>query len=126
MDFVTVYNGSGQDHVDRFDGKDYSFPSGGTVTVPAEAALHIFGMGLRDRQRQIVRLGWARTGADVPKAIERLDSFLFERAVMPEDDDPPKVSVARRIEKPTEVPAAQDALLNSVKSRTRSILQKAS
>jgi hypothetical protein len=120
---VTVYNGSGVDHSDRFDGKDYSFPAGESVVVPYDAAVHSFGMGLKDRTKQIIRLGWARTGADMPGALERLDKFLFE--VVHEEEEDAEPVVVNVIERPTIVPS-EDALINSVRGRTRAILQKAS
>jgi hypothetical protein len=120
---VIVYNGSGQPHNDRFDGKDYSFPAGESVVVPVDAAIHIFGMGMQDRSKKVIRLGWAFTGADMPAALERLDTFLFEACHEEEEDAPPQVVNA--IERPTIVPK-DDALLSSVRGRTRAILQKAS
>jgi len=121
---ITVYNGSGADHADRFDGKDYFFPAGAAVTIPAEAAQFLLGMGQKDKDhlRLITRLGWAPTGSQIPKALERLNAFLFEECV---EEDVEPVEIASQIERPVTVPTT-DALVGSIKGRTRSILQKAS
>ncbi len=46
---------------DRFGGIEYVFPPGETVTIPAEAAEHIFGYGLDERERfkKFMRMGIA-------------------------------------------------------------------
>ena len=36
---------------DRYGGIEYKFPPGETVTIPAEAAEHIFGYGLDEKGR---------------------------------------------------------------------------
>jgi hypothetical protein len=46
---------------DKYAGIEYRFPAGDTVTVPAEAAEHIFGYGLdeRGRRQKFLRMGIA-------------------------------------------------------------------
>jgi hypothetical protein len=118
---IKVYNGSGQPHFDRWNGMDFSFPPDSTVVIPAEAATHIFGMGLTDRYRQIVRLGWAPTSAEMAQAIKRLDSFLFEDADV--EEDAPEEIIAAKLERPT---AGQiDPAMAPMKPRIHSVLSKA-
>ena len=121
---VKVMNMSGAPHRDRYDGRDYEFPADGTVIIPADAAVHIFGMGLSDRSRQIVRLNWAPTTAQIPEALERLNCFLFEQ-VKEGDDEELVTEIPSKMEKPTSVPAIDPDLV-PLKSRTRNILSKAS
>ena len=47
--------------VDKFAGQQYKFPAGETVTIPAEAAEHIFGYGLDEagRAQKMRRMGIA-------------------------------------------------------------------
>ena len=47
--------------VDKFGGQRYEFPAGETVTIPEEAAVHIFGYGLdpKERFKKMMRLGLA-------------------------------------------------------------------
>ena len=119
---IRVTNASGSDHKDRFDGKDYEFIYGDNpVLIPEEAAVHMFGMGLSDKLRLITRLGWALTGADMPNALQRLDSFMLEQVY---EEEPEEVEVATHISRPTEVPHTL-AGLNGAKGRTKNLLEKA-
>ena len=47
--------------VDKFGGIEYKFPPGETVTIPQEAAEHIFGYGLDEKTRfkKMMRMGIA-------------------------------------------------------------------
>ena len=114
---VTVHNGSGLEHNDMFNGTAYTFPVNGTVSIPAEAAMHIFGMGLKNRMNQITRLGWAHTFADIPAAMRRLDAFTFEVAPEEEVEEVPQPA---QIERPTTVPHPKgtDALSVAVSHTT--------
>ena len=46
---------------DKYGGVSYDFPPGETVTIPAEAAEHIFGYGLdeKERRKKMMRMGIA-------------------------------------------------------------------
>lgn len=60
--FVKVTNRNNAWNVrDKYGGIEYTFPSGDTVTVPAEAAEHIFGYGLdeKGRRQKFMRMGIA-------------------------------------------------------------------
>jgi len=59
---VKVTNRNNAWHVrDKYGGIEYKFPAGETVTVPAEAAEHIFGYGLdeKGRRQKFLRMGIA-------------------------------------------------------------------
>ena len=47
--------------VDKFAGQVFKFPPGDTVTIPTEAAEHIFGYGLSEpeRKKKMMRMGIA-------------------------------------------------------------------
>jgi hypothetical protein len=119
---VRVLNASGASHKDRFNGQEYVFPADETVVVPVEAAQHIFGMGLSDRSKLIVRLGWAPTSVEWDLAMRRLDSFMFE-PVAEDEPDEPKQEIATRIEQPSQAPFDPDLI--ALKARTRSVMEKA-
>lgn len=61
----------------RYDGKDYTFPPGVTVAVSEEVARHILGFGVEDKTRQLARLGWLTTSADLKSAVARLENFQY-------------------------------------------------
>ncbi len=61
----------------RFDGKDYEFKPGVTVAVSEDAATHIFGYGLDDKSRALIRLGWLINSTQYESALERLDNIQF-------------------------------------------------
>lgn len=46
---------------DRFAGQEFKFPPGETITIPTEAAIHIWGYGLSPKERfqKMMRLGLA-------------------------------------------------------------------
>ncbi len=46
---------------DKYGGVPYEFPPGDTVIIPAEAAEHIFGYGLdeKERHKKMLRMGIA-------------------------------------------------------------------
>jgi hypothetical protein len=47
--------------VDKYAGQVFKFPPGDTVTIPTEAAVHIFGYGLPEgeRRKKMMRMGIA-------------------------------------------------------------------
>lgn len=61
----------------RYDGQDYVFKPGVTVALPDEAATHIFGYGLDDKSRALIRLGWLVNSTQYAHALQRLDSIQF-------------------------------------------------
>lgn len=62
----------------RYDGKSYEFPPGKAVTVPSDAARHIFGLGLSDKTSIFVRHGWIARASDHDRAMDKLNQFSFE------------------------------------------------
>lgn len=65
---VTNRNNTGK-LVDKYGGQKYEFPPGETVTIPEEAASHIFGYGLNEKERFKKRmragLGNAKNGEKI-------------------------------------------------------------
>ena|ERR1017187_3930508 len=77
---LTVTNGNDFNFAGRFNGIDFSFPSGKTTALPEDAAKHIFGVGLPDKTDVLVRHGWMQTGAGLPAAMSILNKFSFNVA----------------------------------------------
>lgn len=96
---VAVTNSGKERLVDYFDGQEFEFPPGKTVTVPSNVARHIFGYGDADKEPHVVRLGWTITRKDLPEALHRLSKFKF---------DPPET-------RPSLSPGAERVPLNSPK-----------
>ena len=62
MALVKVTNRNNTVHFrDKYGGIEYKFPCGDTVTIPEEAATHIWGWGLSDpeRHKKMQRIGLA-------------------------------------------------------------------
>lgn len=60
--FVKVTNRNNTvNFVDKFGGQEYKFPANETVTIPEEAAIHIWGYGLdpKERFKKMMRMGLA-------------------------------------------------------------------
>lgn len=79
---VTVTNTSDKELVDYFDGKEFSFPTKKSITIPSNVARHILGYG-GDKRDAVVRLGWTETSKDMPAALARLAKFKCDP---PEDE----------------------------------------
>ena len=104
---VYVTNDGSMGLTDGWDGKVYSFVPGETVEIPVFVAGHIFGYGFEDKTPHVIRLGWAKTTNDIPKALTWLENFRIStepptvrRPVSPEATDsakpPPVVASPRR------------------------------
>lgn len=77
---LTVTNRNDFDFIGRYDGQDYPFPSGKTTAVPEDAAKHIFGVGLADKQDILVRHGWMQSSGQLAEAMSKLNKFSFNVA----------------------------------------------
>ncbi len=77
---LTVLNKNEFDLRDRFDGRDYVFPSGKKVAITEEAARHIFGLGESDKVNSMIRLGWMTASHHKEEAINKMNNFIFEVA----------------------------------------------
>lgn len=75
---VTVTNTDKKMLIDYFDGEEFAFPPGKSVTVPNNVARHIFGYGEKDKKPNVVRLGWTKLSTDFPEAMARLAKFHFD------------------------------------------------
>ena len=74
---LTVRNGNNFDLVGRYDGQDYHFPVGKITAIPDDAARHIFGVGLADKQDVLVRHGWMQHSGQHGDAMKKLNGFSF-------------------------------------------------
>lgn len=91
---VTVTNTGKETLCDMFDGEEFVFPAGKSVTIQSDVARHIFGYGEKDKLSKVVRLGWTQTSKDAPEALARLAKFKIE----PEEETRPSTSpVAARV-----------------------------
>jgi len=91
-DFVRVTQETGEEIVGRYDGTDYSFPSGHPVDVHKAVAVHIFGFGLpeestnqavQDKTASLLRLNWITNSTDRKKGLERLRKFVRFEEIPP-------------------------------------------
>ena len=73
----------------RYDGQDYVFKPGVTVALSEEAATHIFGYGLDDKTRALIRLGWLQHSTSLEDALARLDEVQFLSEAKVEFKEPP-------------------------------------
>jgi hypothetical protein len=96
-DFVRVTQETGEEIVGRYDGVDYSFPSGHPVDVHKAVAVHIFGFGLpeestdprvQDKSAALMRLNWINSSGDKKAALAKLRQVRF-------DEIPPFPTVLR-------------------------------
>jgi hypothetical protein len=78
-------------HEDRYNGQLYQFPPNEKVAVSEEAAVHMFGLGEKDKTSTLHRLGWAlrydpekKTFGDDEDGIKKLSNFIFTKAVLVE------------------------------------------
>jgi hypothetical protein len=62
----------------RFHGEEYDFQIKVPVTLPMDAARHIFGVGEDDKLPAFHRLGWVNLTADMEVAMEKLRAMKFE------------------------------------------------
>lgn len=74
---IGVKNNSKEKFVGRYNGEDFVFEPGVSVAISPEAAAHIFGFGLEDKQPVLQRLGWMRTRDGMPDALAKLAQFQF-------------------------------------------------
>ena len=75
MEVVYVTNRGTSEHTDSYLGVSYSFRCGETIEIPVKVAQELLGYGHVRKEPYIVRLGWAVTNNDMPKALERLASI---------------------------------------------------
>jgi hypothetical protein len=86
---IFVTNTNSDAHADRYDGEDYEFPPNEAVLIPGDAAVHLFGYGMKDKTDILLRLGWLnkydpakKQMVEDPEGIKRLANFVFEDAVV--------------------------------------------
>jgi hypothetical protein len=84
---LKVTNKSEIDLSDRFNGQDYSFPKGKTVSISEDAARHIFGFGDAEKVSYLVRLGWMKTNAEYDVAMRLMGGFVFSVGAEPMDGE---------------------------------------
>lgn len=70
--FWAVTNGTGKKLAARHHGVDYVWNPDEELTVPHEAAQHIFGVMVEDKIPALHRLGWLTATGDMEQALEKL------------------------------------------------------
>ena len=78
MNTVEVTNTGKDAFEDGYAGIRYVFEPGQKLSVPYEAAAHIFGYGMKDKEDALARLGWIETHKDLPEGLKRLAKFKIE------------------------------------------------
>jgi hypothetical protein len=74
--FVLVTN-TGAPFTGRFDGRNYDFNTGEEVPITVDAARHIFGFGLSNKDEVFSRHTWMTKSTEREQAVERLSQFKF-------------------------------------------------
>jgi hypothetical protein len=74
-DLIYVTNRSEHDLVTSYAYERYEFPTNKTVALSAEAAKHIFGYGIDNKEPYLARLGFIRLHSELEQALERLSKF---------------------------------------------------
>jgi hypothetical protein len=77
MSTIYVTNHSDKILKDGFAGVFYVFEIGKTVEIPIEAAQHIFGYGIENKEPYLARLGWTRTTNDLDEGYARLSKWAL-------------------------------------------------
>ena len=79
MSMVIVEN-SGEYFASKFDGRTYEFKPGKEVSMTVEAARHIFGFGLANKEEVLSRHSWMMRSTEREAAMKRLGEFKFSVA----------------------------------------------
>jgi len=85
METVYVTNNSGKTLVADYAFKNYEFPVGETVQLAVDAARHIFGFGVNNKEPHLIRLGFMRVNTEREQALEKLEKFEISH-VAPEQN----------------------------------------
>ena len=77
MSEVYVTNRSDIELTDGWNSVMYEFKKDETVAVPFHIARHIFGVGMKDHEKEekLARLGWIQSRAELKKGLEMLEKF---------------------------------------------------
>jgi hypothetical protein len=75
MSNIFVTNNTDKLHKDGYGGVFYVFEPAKTIEIPVEAARHIFGYGVDNKEPYLARLGWMITSNDLDKALENLSKW---------------------------------------------------
>ena len=78
IQFLQVTNKGTRRFKQKFHGVEYDFVPGEPVTMPVEAAAHIFGVGQQDKLPAFHRLGWVTTTQQIEGAMKKLKDIKFE------------------------------------------------
>jgi hypothetical protein len=74
-ELVYVTNRSDKQLVMDFEFESYEFPINKTVALSPDAAKHIFGYGVDDKEPYLARLGWIRLHNEINQGLEKLSKF---------------------------------------------------
>ena len=74
-DLVFVTNNSEKKLVAEYAYEEFVFPQGVTVKISHQAAKHIFGYGVDNKEPYLARLGFIRLHSELEQGLERLAQF---------------------------------------------------
>ena len=74
-ELIFVTNKSGQKLTAEFNYEEYNFPEEKTVALSPQAAKHIFGYGVDNKEPYLARLGFIRLHSELEQGLERLAQF---------------------------------------------------
>ena len=61
----------------RFENVEYHFHTNQEIELSEDAAKHIFGYGVDNKEPYFVRLGWMKMNTDLDRAKERMQEIMF-------------------------------------------------
>ena len=74
-ELIYVTNHSDKDLAMSYAFENYEFPVDKTVALSLDAAKHIFGYGVDNKEPYLSRLGWIRLHSELEQALEKLSKF---------------------------------------------------
>lgn len=77
MPDVQVCNRNSFPLAGRYDGQAYTVPARGSLSMPEEAANHIFGLTAENKTGALNRLGLLKPGGTLQEALKALDKVTF-------------------------------------------------
>ena len=117
---LTVTNKNGFDFIGRYNGIDYHFPQNKTTAIPEDAAKHIFGVGLADKQDVLVRHGWMQHSGQLAQAMGILNNFSFNVADQLEPGEIIETALPAELEIPSFLPQTEEQEQGSAPLQTGS------
>lgn len=86
--FLSVRNNGNTPFAAKYDGREYVFAPDQLTIIDADAARHIFGVGMANKTEVLTRHGWLSHSSGLANAMAKLDAFSFSIPNENPDDEP--------------------------------------